>query len=31
VQDQLGQGPFRRWTQGLLVLTGLNMVRLALT
>ncbi|OYX20915.1 MAG: hypothetical protein B7Z04_04605, partial [Rhodobacterales bacterium 32-66-9] len=30
VQDRLGQGPFRRWTQGLLVLTGLNMVRLAL-
>lgn len=31
VQDRLGQGPFRRWTQGLLVLTGLNMVRLALS
>jgi uncharacterized protein len=30
VQDKLEQGPFRRWTQGLLVLTGLNMVRLAL-
>ncbi len=31
LQDRLGQGPFRRWTQGLLVLTGLNMVRLALS
>jgi hypothetical protein len=31
VQDRLDQGRFRRWTQGLLVLTGLNMVRLALT
>ncbi|MFM7334340.1 MAG: sulfite exporter TauE/SafE family protein [Tabrizicola sp.] len=30
VQDQLDQQRFRRWTQGLLVLTGLNMVRLAL-
>lgn len=30
VQDRLDQGRFRRWTQGLLVLTGLNMVRLAL-
>ncbi len=29
VQDRLDQGRFRRWTQGLLVLTGLNMVRLA--
>lgn len=31
VQDRLDQQRFRRWTQGLLVLTGLNMVRLALT
>jgi hypothetical protein len=31
VQDRLDQGRFRRWTQVLLVLTGLNMVRLALT
>jgi uncharacterized protein len=30
VQDRLDQGRFRRWTQGLLVVTGLNMVRLAL-
>ncbi|MDM7931224.1 sulfite exporter TauE/SafE family protein [Tabrizicola sp.] len=30
VQDRLDQGRFRRWTQVLLVLTGLNMVRLAL-
>jgi uncharacterized protein len=30
VQDRLDQARFRRWTQGLLVLTGLNMVRLAL-
>lgn len=30
VQDRLDQQRFRRWTQGLLVLTGLNMVRLAL-
>ena len=30
VQDRLDQRRFRRWTQGLLVLTGLNMVRLAL-
>jgi uncharacterized protein len=30
VQDRLDQTRFRRWTQGLLVLTGLNMVRLAL-
>jgi uncharacterized protein len=29
VQDRLDQARFRRWTQGLLVLTGLNMVRLA--
>jgi hypothetical protein len=29
VQDRLNQDRFRRWTQGLLVLTGLNMVRLA--
>ena len=31
VQDRLDQQRFRRWTQALLVLTGLNMVRLALT
>jgi uncharacterized membrane protein YfcA len=31
VQDRLDQGRFRRWTQGLLVLTGLNMVRQALS
>jgi uncharacterized membrane protein YfcA len=31
VQDRLDQQRFRRWTQGLLVITGLNMVRLALT
>jgi len=30
VQDRLDQRRFRRWAQGLLVLTGLNMVRLAL-
>lgn len=30
VQDRLDQLRFRRWTQGLLVVTGLNMVRLAL-
>ena len=30
VQDRLNQQRFRRWTQALLVLTGLNMVRLAL-
>lgn len=30
VQDRLDQARFRRWTQGLLVITGLNMVRLAL-
>ena len=30
VQDRLDQRRFRRWTQGLLVLTGLNLVRLAL-
>jgi len=30
VQDRLDQVRFRRWTQGLLVLTGLNMVRQAL-
>lgn len=29
VQDRLDQQRFRRWTQGLLVITGLNMVRLA--
>lgn len=27
IQDRLDQQRFRRWTQGLLVLTGLNMVR----
>lgn len=31
VQDRLDQARFRRWTQGLLVITGLNMVRQALT
>jgi len=31
IQDRLDQGRFRRWTQGLLVLTGLNLVRQALT
>lgn len=30
VQDRLDQGLFRLWTQGLLVLTGLNLVRQAL-
>lgn len=30
VQDRLDQARFRRWTQGLLVVTGLNMVRLAI-
>ncbi|MCU0826723.1 MAG: sulfite exporter TauE/SafE family protein [Tabrizicola sp.] len=30
VQDRLDQQRFRRWTQGLLVLTGLNMIRQAL-
>ena len=30
VQDRLDQRRFRRWTQALLVLTGLNMVRTAL-
>lgn len=30
VQDRADQARFRRWTQGLLVVTGLNMVRLAL-
>lgn len=30
VQDRLNPGAFRRWTQVLLVLTGLNLVRLAL-
>jgi uncharacterized protein len=30
VQDRLDQQRFRRWTQALLVITGLNMVRLAL-
>ncbi len=29
VQDRLDQQRFRRWTQGLLVVTGLNLVRLA--
>lgn len=31
VQDRLDQKRFRRWTQALLVLTGLNMVRTALS
>jgi uncharacterized membrane protein YfcA len=31
IQDRLDQQRFRRWTQGLLVLTGLNMVRQALS
>lgn len=31
VQDRLDQQRFRRWTQGLLVITGLNMVRLAVS
>lgn len=31
VQDRLDQARFRRWTQALLVVTGLNMVRLALS
>lgn len=30
IQDQLDQGRFRRWTQVLLVLTGLNLMRRAL-
>lgn len=30
LQDRLDQARFRRWTQGLLVLTGLNLVRQAL-
>ncbi|NJM81930.1 MAG: sulfite exporter TauE/SafE family protein [Tabrizicola sp.] len=30
VQDRLDQQRFRRWTQGLLVLTGLNLIRQAL-
>lgn len=30
VQDWLDQGRFRRWTQALLVVTGVNMARLAL-
>ncbi|MFN7051258.1 MAG: sulfite exporter TauE/SafE family protein [Gemmobacter sp.] len=30
VQDRLDQGRFRRWTQALLVLTGLNLMRQAL-
>lgn len=30
IQDRLDQKRFRRWTQALLVITGLNMVRLAL-
>ena len=29
VQDRLDQTVFRRWTQGLLVLTGLNLLRQA--
>jgi uncharacterized protein len=31
VQDRLDQHRFRRWTQALLVVTGLNMVRLAIS
>jgi uncharacterized protein len=31
IQDRLDQQRFRRWTQALLVITGLNMVRLALS
>jgi uncharacterized membrane protein YfcA len=31
VQDRLDQARFRRWTQVLLVLTGLNLVRQALS
>jgi uncharacterized protein len=31
VQDRLDQAVFRRWTQGLLVLTGLNLVRQAVS
>jgi uncharacterized protein len=30
IQDRLDQNRFRRWTQGLLVLTGLNLIRQAL-
>jgi uncharacterized protein len=30
VQDRLDQARFRRWTHGLLVVTGLNMVRQAI-
>ena len=30
IQDRLDQSKFRRWTQGLLVLTGLNLARQAL-
>lgn len=30
VQDRLDQARFRKWTQGLLILTGLNLVRQAL-
>jgi hypothetical protein len=30
VQNRLDQNRFRRWTQGLLVVTGLNMIRQAL-
>ena len=29
VQDRLDQAKFRRWTQGLLVVTGLNLMRRA--
>jgi uncharacterized membrane protein YfcA len=31
VQDRLDQARFRRWTQVLLVLTGLNLVRQAVS
>lgn len=31
LQDRLDQARFRRWTQGLLVLTGLNLIRQAFT
>ncbi len=27
VQDRLDQAPFRRWTQIMLILTGLNLMR----
>jgi hypothetical protein len=31
VQDRLDQTRFRRWTQGLLVITGLNLIRQAIS